>query len=138
MFVYEEKSLHELYGALSTGNIWARKSSLIIAVFSKAEYGCQIKDRHYYLFDTGLATAFIIRRATELGLVAHPIAGFDQDMVKDILHIPEETTVIALIVVGKKSETINPILSEKQVKSEKNRPERLDINEFVFRNKYDR
>jgi nitroreductase len=74
VFVYEKRSLDELYRALSKGNDWARKSSLIIAVFSRAEYDCQIKGRNYYLFDTGMATAFIILRATELGLVAHPIA----------------------------------------------------------------
>jgi len=29
-----------------------------------------------------MATAFIILRATELGLVAHPIAGYNEDAVK--------------------------------------------------------
>jgi nitroreductase len=137
VFVYKKRSLDELYRALSKGNDWARKSSLIIAVFSKPEYDCQIKGRNYYLFDTGMATAFIILRATELGLVAHPIAGFDQDIVREILCIPEEMTVITLLVVGKKSKTISPILSEKQVNTEKKRPQRLGITEFVFRNRYD-
>jgi nitroreductase len=138
VFVYEKRRLDRLFGALSKGNNWAKESSLIIAVCSKPEYDCQIRGRNYYLFDTGMATAFIILRATELGLVAHPIAGFDQDMVRDILCIPEGMTVITLLVVGKKSETISPILSEKQVKTEKHRPERLGVTEFMFRNSYEK
>ncbi len=37
---------------------------------------------------------------------------------------------------GKKSEDINPVLSDKQVKAERERPERLSFNKFVFLNQY--
>jgi nitroreductase len=83
-----------------------------------------------------MACAFIQLRATELGLVAHPIAGFDEEKVKEILRIPEEMKVITIINVGKKMDTISPVLSEKQVGWEKKRPKRKPIDEFVYRNKY--
>lgn len=76
IFVYDKEVLKEMHSALSPGNEWSRAASMIIAVFSKPELDCIIKDRKYYLFDTGMATAAIILRATELGLVAHPIAGY--------------------------------------------------------------
>jgi hypothetical protein len=44
--------------------------------------------------------------------------------------------VITLINVGKKSDTISPVLSEKQVITEKERPARMPICEFVHRNRY--
>jgi hypothetical protein len=44
--------------------------------------------------------------------------------------------VITLINVGKKSDTISEVLSEKQVISEKERPKRRPIKEFVHRNRY--
>jgi nitroreductase len=81
-----------------------------------------------------MATAFIQLRATELGLVAHPIAGYNEDSVKEILGIPAEMVVITLVIVGKHAETISPRLSEKQVESEKNRPERLPLEEFAYTN----
>ena len=62
-----------------------------------------------------MATAFIILRATELGLVAHPIAGFDEDKVKEILGIPDDRRVITLVIVGKHMDTVSPVLSEKQL-----------------------
>jgi nitroreductase len=118
VFAYEADVLEKLYGAMSKGNRWVQAASMIMAVFSQRELDCLIKGREYYLFDTGMATAFMILRATELGLVAHPIAGFKEDAVKEILGIPGEMRLITLLVVGKHSETISPLLSEKQVEGE--------------------
>ncbi len=136
VFVYDGDKLKEMHDALSSGNAWARTASMIIAVFSKPDLDCEIKDRKYYLFDTGMATAAIILRATELGLVAHPIAGFSPKKTRAILNIPDEMEVITLVIIGKHSDTLNPVLSEKQIAAEKQRPERLPLSEFVYRNKY--
>jgi nitroreductase len=136
VFVYEKEMLDRTKEALSRGNVWAKAASMIIVPFGKKEDDCDTKGREYYLFDIGMACAFIQLRATELGLVAHPIAGYDEDMVKDILGIPREMKVITLINVGKKSDTISNVLSEKQVINEKERPQRKAIDEFVFRNRY--
>lgn len=134
VFVYDPEILKKMHAALSQGNEWAKDASMIIAVFSKPEFDCVIKDRKYYLFDTGMATAALILRTTESGLVAHPIAGFDPKKTKEVLGIPEEMEVITLVIVGRHSETISRILSEKQVEAEKKRPERLALEKFVYIN----
>ena len=136
VFVYGNEALAELHNALPKANGWAKAASLIIAVFSKKELDCIVKGREYYSFDTGMATAFLILRATELGLVAHPMAGFDEDKAKEILHIPSDMTLIALIAVGTYSEEISPDLNEKQIEHEKKRPERFPLEKFVFHNKF--
>ncbi len=136
VFVYEKEMLGKVKEALTRGNSWAKAGSMIIAVFSKIDLDCEVKGRVYYLFDTGQESAFLQLRATELGLVAHPIAGFDENKVKDVLGIPQEMTVITLIIIGKKSDKINPELSEKQIESEKTRPERLPLNRFIYHNYY--
>ena len=59
-------------------------------------------------FDTGMAVAFLQLRATELDLVAHPFAGFKPKAVAEILNIPEDMTVIALVAVGKRSRNSAP------------------------------
>ena len=136
VFVTAPEKLIEMHSALSQGNEWAKAASMIIAVFSKKENDCLIKDREYYLFDTGMATAFIILRATEIGLVAHPIAGFSPKKTREILEIPDEMNVITLVIVGKHSSNMNPLMNEGQIEVEKERPERLQVNKFVFMNKY--
>jgi nitroreductase len=137
VFVYENEILNKMHEALSSGNEWAKQASMIIAVLSKKEYDCIIRDRKYYQFDTGMATAQIILRATELNLVAHPIAGYSPKKVREILDIPQDMDVIALIIVGEHSKTISSILSEKQVEAEKKRPDRIPLSKFTFSNRYD-
>lgn len=132
VFAYDPDVLKQLHGAMSKGNVWVQAASMIIAVFSKRDLDCLIKEREYFLFDTGMATAFIILRATELGLVAHPIAGFNEEAVKGILGIPEEMRLITLVIVGKHSKTISPLLSEDQAEREKKRPERLPLEQFAY------
>jgi nitroreductase len=83
VFVHDPEVLKKLHGALSKSNAWVQAASTIIAVFSREDLDCRIRGRNYYLFDTEMATAFIILRATELGLVAHPIAGYDEGAVKE-------------------------------------------------------
>ncbi|MFB0566198.1 MAG: nitroreductase family protein [Candidatus Aminicenantaceae bacterium] len=134
VFVCEQEKLKEMHAVLSKGNEWIQDASLIIVVFSRREDDCIIKDREYYQFDCGLETAFLILRATELGLVAHPIAGFNPKMTREILRIPEEYDVITLVIVGEHSETMNPTLSEKQVEWEKKRPERFPLEKILHLN----
>ena len=136
VFVHDEEMLVRMREALSKGNEWVYAASLIIAVFGKREDDCNTQGREYYLFDIGQASAFLQLRATELGLVAHPIAGFSESKVKEILGIPDEYKVITLINVGKKSDKISPVLSEKQIEWEKNRPERKRLEEFIFKNRF--
>lgn len=136
VFVSEPQQLVEMREALSEGNNWAYDASMIIAVFGKKEDDCIIRDRIYYQFDCGLAAGFLILRATELGLVAHPIAGFSPKKTREILGIPEEYKVITLILVGKKSLELNSILSEEQAVWEKRRPRRKKLDEFVHINIY--
>ncbi len=136
VFVKSTEALKELHTALNKGNEWAMEGSMIVCVASQKESDCVIKNRDYFLFDTGMASAFLILAATDLGLVAHPIAGYDEAKAKQILGIPDELTLIAMIVLAKKADIINPILNEKQIKDEGTRPARLPFEKVIFIDKY--
>jgi nitroreductase len=136
VFVTDPEVLKKMHTALSKGNEWIHHASMIVAVFTRKDLDCLVKGREYYLFDTGMAVDHMILRATELGLVAHPIAGFDEGGVKEILGIPQEMTVITLVNVGKKRQSMRPELSEQQIVWETERPERLPLEKFVHLNHY--
>jgi nitroreductase len=136
VFVYDEDVLQRTFTALSGGNKWGETASMIVAVFSRRDLDCPTKDREYYIFDSGMATAYLILRLTDLGLVAHPIAGYNEDVVKDVLRIPADMTVLTLLICGRKSNEINPVLTEGQIERERNRPERMALEEFVFHNRF--
>jgi nitroreductase len=137
VFVKDPGVLEHMHSALSAGNAWARSASLIIAVFSREKDDCVIRDRLYHQFDTGMGVGFLILRATELGLVAHPIAGFSPKKTRLILGIPDEYQVITLIIVGKHADHIGPDLTEEQKKKEYTRPPRMNRGEFVYIDRFE-
>jgi nitroreductase len=138
VFVYEEDQLATFKETLSRGNAWALDSPLIAAVFSKKDADCELKeDRDYFLFDTGMAVGFLMLRATELELIAHPIAGYDPLKVKEVLGIPEEFTVITLVVFGKLAPELSPRLAEWQLKRETGGRERRPLGTVLHHNEYD-
>ena len=136
VFVKDKTVLEGLHDALSKGNDWAKAASMIVAVFTKKDDDCVIRDREYYLFDTGMATAHLILRATDMGLIAHPIAGFSPKKVREVLGIPDEMLVITLVILGKHSPDSTELMNQNQIEVEKARPERQGLDHFVYLDRY--
>jgi nitroreductase len=136
VFVDDAEQIARMRDVLTEENAWAHRASMIVAVFSREEDDCVIHTRKYHQFDCGLASGFLILRAVELGLVAHPIAGFSPKKTRAVLGIPDEFEVITLIIIGAKDDELNPVLNDKQIAREKTRPSRLPLPEFAFRNSY--
>jgi len=134
VFVWEPAMLEKMKAVFNKGNAWCHADSMVVAVCAEKDADCVIYDREYYLFDTGMQTAFLILRATELGLVAHPIAGYSPKAVRAVLGIPDSMQVITLVNVGRHADTISPVLSEKQIYDETHRPERLPLEQVAFFN----
>lgn len=87
--------------ALSGGNYWAKTAPVLIFGYSKPDLDCRLGDgRQYYLFDLGLAVENILLQATELGLVARPMAGYSPGKVKEAFDFPDEFEVMVAIAIG--------------------------------------
>lgn len=136
VFVRSRAMLDKMKAVFNKGNEWCTTASMVIAVFSEKKLDCNIKEREYYLFDTGIGVGFLVLRATELGLVAHPIAGYDENKVRETLGIPADNRVITLILVGKHSSGRNPLVNDKQWNDEQKRPERKPQEMFAFLDNY--
>ena len=122
---------------LSGGNYWAKASPLIIAVASRADLACRIPDgREYYAFGCGMAAMNLMLQATEMGLIAHPIAGFKQAPIKEALEIPESYQLITLVVLGHPSEDHSG-LSDKHRAEETAERVRRPLDEVVSWNRFD-
>lgn len=130
VFVRDEELRKKMSTTYSKGNEWANEGSLIIAVYSNKSTDCIVSDREYYLFDTGMATMNLMLKAVELGYIVHPIAGYNESKAKTILNIPQDSTLITLIVLGKKSDTIPEYFNETQVELELKPSPRKDLNEI--------
>ena len=130
---HELESLTKAKSALTKGNVYATRVPLIFVVSAKIDEDCHgLSDgRDYYLFGCGLAIGQMMLRATELGLIAHPIAGYDPLVLKKELGIPPEYVVITMVNVAYPGDD-DSLLSEKQKISELTRPERKPVGENFF------
>ena len=136
VFIYDEEKLAEINESFYKKNKWVNNASLLIGVFSNSNLDCTIEDREYYLFDTGIAVTYIMLRATEMGLVAHPTSYYDEKKAKKILSIPDEMKLITMLAVGKRTDTINIKLSPNQEEVELERPKRLSLQYFNYLNNF--
>jgi len=133
LFLNEKAVLEKARRALSKGNSWAKEAPLLIIGFSKPDLDCQMHDgREYYLFDLGMAVQNILLQATELNLVARPMAGFSPDMIRNEFDIPKEFKIIVMIAVGFEGD-INK-LDEKLQKISTAPRNRKPISENFFMN----
>lgn len=122
-------ALQGVFTSLSRGNEWFRAASMVAGVYTRRDLDCVVGRREYYLFDTGMAVGMMLLRATELGLVAHPIAGFDEEAASRALRLPEDALLVTLVALGRRAELISPVLSGHQVEAERERPPRLPLEE---------
>lgn len=132
LIVDDRGPLDKVRNALSRGNRWATRAPLIMVVCASVDDDCRLTDRRdYYLFDCGLAVGQMLLAATEMGLIAHPIAGYKPEMVREALSIPEGYVIITLIICGHPGDDLS-LLSEGQLEKEKVRPERKPVDELFF------
>ena len=91
--------------ALAEGNYWARTAPVLLIGLSRVDLDCSIPDgRDYFLFDLGMAAQNLMLQATELGLVARPMAGFKPAVLREAFRIPDSYTILIVIAVGYEGE----------------------------------
>lgn len=130
--VRDRERLDSLKACLPRGNSWALSSPLIFAVCSQAADDCELSDRReYHLFDCGLAVGELVLMATSMGIIAHPIAGYDPVRAKEALGIPSGHILITLVICGRPG-TDDSMLSEKQLLQQRERPPRRPSEENFF------
>ncbi len=100
--IEDEETLGAVKEAMPKGNYWTRPAPVIIAVTSHRDLDCELSDnRDYFLFGCGMAVGNLMIQATQMCLIAHPIAGYNPVKVKEILGIPEDYILITLVIVGR-------------------------------------
>lgn len=156
VFVRDEAVVEQCktVGAFPDFNEWVYRGAMFIAVCGKASDDAKVEvvhksytksgektttsERELFLFDLGIASAFMMLRATEMNIVAHPIAGYEEPKVKDVFGIPEEYDVVAMLIVGKKTydeEAVDSLPADLRP-DEFTRPARKDLDEFAFADRF--
>jgi nitroreductase len=82
-----------------------------------------------------MASMNLMLQATESGLIAHPIAGFKQAPIKDVLDIPSDFTLITLIILGYPAKDAS-LLSEKHRLEEASERSRIPLDNVAAWNRF--
>ncbi len=80
---------------------WTKDAGLIIVFVSSEKFSRNDKPNGTHSFDTGSAWMSLALQASSMGLVAHGMSGFDYDLARESLGIPEGYAVEAMCAVGK-------------------------------------
>ncbi len=86
-------------------NQWAKEAPVLIVGCSELDVianriGTAVTGIEYYRIDLGIAMEHMVLKATELGLGTCWIGWFREERIKDILGIPGDVRVSALLAVG--------------------------------------
>ncbi|WP_019006612.1 nitroreductase family protein [Cohnella laeviribosi] len=77
---------------------WCEKAPVLILIVSKTTWEQGQIGSH--AFDTGAAWAFLALEATRQGLATHPMTGIDFAKAREIVGLPEDYAVQALVALG--------------------------------------
>lgn len=112
---------------------WAKNAAALVVVISKKTFDHNGKPSVTHAFDTGAAWENLALEASVRGLVAHGMQGFDYEVARVQLNIPDDHEVHAMVAIGKPGEKQNlPLdLQEKEVMSD-----RRPFTEIVMEGKF--
>jgi nitroreductase len=99
----DEAARQRVGEGLAPGNrSWAlRAPALIVACGRPEDSHYHMKEgKQFYLFELGLAVQSMALQAHALGLVAHQMGNFTEDLVRQAMGIPEEYKVAVVIALG--------------------------------------
>lgn len=104
-FIYaasdNEADFKPMFDCLVEGNkIWAKNVPLLILSLAKRNSSFNGRPNYYAMHDTGMAVASLLVQATDMGLYVHQMGGYDKEMARTNLNIPDEYDPVAMIGVG--------------------------------------
>lgn len=110
-----------------------QQAPVIIVVCARPGDDVKIDGKEYYLFDVGLAVENMLLAATDLGLVTHLMASFNEAEVKRILHISDDVRVVIVTPLAYPSEVSYAEAAEERLSQRT----RKDLKEMVSLNHWE-
>ena len=80
---------------------WAKNAAVLVVVISKKTLSRNEKPNKVHSFDAGAAWENLALQGAHDGIVVHGMGGFDYDKAQQVLAIPDDYQVEAMIAIGK-------------------------------------
>jgi nitroreductase len=128
----DPEALERARACLTPGNAWAMKAPVLVLSVARDTFEQNGKPNRWAQHDVGLATENLLLEAVELGLAAHPMAGYDPERARSEFGIPDGFTSIAMIAIGYPYRAELENLDEKLRGKELAARERKPMGEIAF------
>lgn len=110
-----------LLGTLMESNrVWAQNAGALLIVLSRTQRTVPGKDGPQaivsHAFDAGAAWMSLALQAQALGLHAHAMGGFDRARAREVLAVPEDHALHAVVAIGRRGDAslLPPALQERE------------------------
>ncbi len=127
----EPADYDRLLACLLEGNRkWAYRAPVLMLSVSRMDFEEDGRPNRHAFHDVGLATENLLLQATALGLVVHPMAGFDIEKARADLKIPSGYEPAAMMAVGYPGElsVLPDYLQQRELKPRERKP----LTEIAF------
>ena len=125
-------ALSNAHEALSKGNAWGKKAPVMVLVTATESSGCPAHNLPYFMMDVGLTTQNMLLQAVHSGLMGHPTAGWDEEMLKEITGIPKEYRIVTVIFFGYEGDIES---ADERTKEKESKPRmRRNLSEIIHQN----
>lgn len=132
----DQAAYDQLLACLLEGNRkWAFRAPVLLMSVARMQFEDDGKPNRHAFHDAGMALENLLLQATALGLVAHPMAGFNIEQARADLKIPAGFEPVAMVAVGYPGEPA--LLPEYLQQREANPRERTPVSGFVYAGLWD-
>jgi nitroreductase len=105
LYLYATKDQPQLWDkifeSLNDGNkIWVNKAPLLIVSLVRKNFMRNDRPNNSARYDLGAANAFLSLQATNLGLNVHQMGGFNHEVLKQNLNIPDTYESVIILAIG--------------------------------------
>lgn len=90
------------------GQEWVENAPLLVIVVVRPQFLYNEKVNDWAAYDTGAAALGMSLQATDIGLMAHQIGGFDREQIQAEFHLPEGYYPLTIIAIGYEDNTESP------------------------------
>lgn len=97
----DSPGFQRMWECLLPGNQpWTKEAAALVLCTAKKNYSRNGQPNYYALHDAGMANAFLILQATEMGIYGHIMAGFNKEKLQETFQLEEDEAPVCIIALG--------------------------------------
>ncbi|GAA4726749.1 nitroreductase family protein [Brevibacillus fulvus] len=98
-----EEDREKFHSFILPGNLeWCKKAPVLAVLLSKTT--TERGENAWHAFDAGTAWGYLALEAHHQGLITHAMGGFEPEKAREVLQVPEEYAIQAVIAIGYQGE----------------------------------